>query len=505
MNTVKNKRFTVPATDIEPQQRRARLRVHLSLLPPLLSLCLVGQFSQADTSVQQPPNSEFSSISATDSLPEVIDSASDANDPRYIRDQYVREVESLQAQYGAYNSELAEALQGLGEAQQRLGKHTDAIDTLKQSAHITRINEGLFTPAVMPMLNALVESYAHLGDWEAVDDQHHFMMEVNGANYGWNDERMLPILDRLTRWHMFAFFEAVSPEPSHHLHMARSLFSAASRVIELNFGRYDLRLAKQLRGRRIADYYLASIMADEAESQQRLERMQNIGRDENFRFAQGTRTISQGYLSGLRSSRHVVDIYENNDSARPEEVAEAMAELGDWYLRFNKRQSAITTYLDAYNLLSENAETIAIRDQMFGRPKVLDFAADYSDYLTPAGKDLATGYVLLELDLSKTGFVSRARFIEEKPAQPSMRRRALRELRSRRFRPRFENGAPVATSALKYRYRYEYAGPPIRAASNDPKQAAQVEKVEGPSVENKAESSKPVRDGSPEGDSDATL
>ncbi|MFK8020693.1 MAG: energy transducer TonB [Pseudomonadales bacterium] len=505
MNTVKNKRFTVPATDIESQQRRPRLRVHPTLLAPLLSLFLFGQFSQAETSAQQPSDSESSSTYVTAPQPEVSDSVSDANDPRFVRDQYVREVELLQAQYGAYNSELAEALQGLGEAQQRLGKHTDAIETLKQSAHITRINEGLFAPAIMPMLNAMVESYAHLGDWEAVDDQHHFMMEINGANYGWNDERMLPILDKLTRWHMFAFFEAVSPEPSHHLHMARSLFSAASRVIELNFGQYDLRLAKQLRGRRIADYYLASIMADEAESQLRLERMQSIGRDENFRFAQGTRTISQGYLSGLRSSRHVVDIYENNDSARPEEVAEAMAELGDWYLRFNKRQSAIRTYLDAYSLLSENAETIAIRDRMFGRPKVLDFATDYSDYLTPAGKKLSTGYVLLELDLTKAGLVSRAQFIEEKPAQPSMRRRALRELRSRRFRPRFEDGAPVPTAALKYRYRYEYAGPPISASSSEPKQATQVDKAEGTKLENKAASSKPLKDHSPEGDSDATL
>lgn len=391
--------------------------------------------------------------------------------PKERLKRYQAEIDTLQSKYGAYNPQLSEALQGLGEAQQQMGDHSEAIKTFSQSAHIRRINEGLFAPSVLPLLENMVESYAHLGDWEAVDDQHHVMMEINGQSFGWSDERMLPVLDKLTRWHMYAFFEDVTPQPVHHLQMARSLFAAASRVIEINFGETDLRLAKQLRGRRVADFYLAHIMQQEAEDQRRLEQLHNIGgRERDHSFSQGTRLVSQGYLSGLRSSRQVVKIYQHNEEVGPRAQAEAILELGDWYLRFNKRQSAIKAYTQAYELLSTDEQRIKIRDELFTRPAVLDFAADYVDYLDPIGPGMAKGYVLLELDLSRTGSVSRANFIEEHPPTPSKRRAAMRELKGRRFRPRFENGVPVSTEGMKYRYVYYY---PAVAA---PRSVASVEK-----------------------------
>ncbi len=394
--------------------------------------------------------------------------------PKENLKRYQAEIGSLQSKYGAYNPQLSEALQGLGEAQQQMGEHQEAIKTFSQSAHIRRINEGLFAPSVLPLLENMVKSYAHLGDWEAVDDQHHLMMEINGQSFGWSDERMLPVLDKLTRWHMYAFFEDVTPQPVHHLQMARSLFAAASRVIEINFGETDLRLAKQLRGRRVADFYLAHIMQQEAEDQRRLEQLHNIGgRERDHSFSQGTRLVSQGYLSGLRSSRQVVKIYQHNEEVGPRAQAESILELGDWYLRFNKRQSAISTYTQAYELLSTDEERIKIRDELFTRPAVLDFAADYVDYLDPIGPGMAKGYVLLELDLTKTGSVSKANFIEEHPTTPSKRRAAMRELKGRRFRPRFEDGVPVSTEGMKYRYVYYYPAVAARAATSQNQSSAE--------------------------------
>lgn len=428
-------------------------------------------------------------LGANDAEPSLIAEPSEipvnADDPRYVRDQYAKKIDLLQSQYGAYHDELSEALEGLGGAQQRLGKHQDAIETFTQSAHIRRINDGLYTPSILPLLDSMIESYAVLGDWESVDDQHHFMMEVNGANYGWNDERMLPVLDKLTQWHMYAFFEAISPEPAHHLQMARSLFSAASRLIEINFGSHDLRLAKQLRGRRVADYYLASIMQAEHDELLRLERLQNIGRDDNYRFSKSTRSLSHGYLSGLRSSQHVVEIYKENPAIGPEKTAEAIAELGDWYLRFNKRQSAVKSYLEAYNLLSQRDDTLAYRDAMFGKPKVLDFANDYASYLQAPDPNMVNGYVLLSVNLTKSGAVSKVSYIDEAPSEPSMRRRALRELRSRRFRPRIAEGQAVATEAMRYRYVYQYVAPPTAASAPKDVQTAAAKS------NSKADSGKP--------------
>lgn len=440
---------------------------------------LFGSLIMAISFASVPADSNQSANLATTDVDEPIaDEEFVTPGPKDRLEQYQAEIDSLQSKYGAYNPQLSEALQGLGEAQQQMGEHSEAIKTFSQSAHIKRINEGLFSPSVLPLLENMVESYAHLGDWEAVDDQHHVMMEINGQSFGWSDERMLPVLDKLTRWHMYAFFEDITPQPVHHLQMARSLFAAASRVIEINFGETDLRLAKQLRGRRVADFYLAHIMQQEAEDQRRLDQLTNIGgRERDHSFSQGTRLVSQGYLSGLRSSRQVVKIYQHNEEVGPRAQAESILELGDWYLRFNKRQSAIKAYTQAYELLSTDEERVKIRDELFTRPAVLDFAADYVDYLDPIGPGMAKGYVLLELDLSRTGLVSKANFIEEHPTTPSKRRAAMRELKGRRFRPRFEDGVPVSTEGMKYRYVYYYPAVAARAADQQSDSSA-GEKVE---------------------------
>ncbi len=444
---------------------KANSWVRISSLLTLIGLVLltpVNHAKQAGTAVPAP-------VQETAAVPQTVPAV--PTDPRVLSRQYQARVLELQSQSGAFDPQLAEAMHDLGVAQQQLGDHREAIETFTQSAHIKRINEGLYAVGVLPTLERLIESYAHLGNWEAVDDQHHFIMEVNGNNYGWNDERMLPVLDQLTSWHMYAFFEDITPEPVHNLQMARSLFAAASRVIELNFGQHDLRLAKQLRGRRVADYYLAHVMQEEEQAQQRYERLARMGlSDSDYRFDSGSRAVSQGYLSGLRSSRQVVEIYRNNPDVGPGQLAEAITELGDWYLRFNKRQSAMATYLEAYQMLSASEELIDQRNALFDKPRALDFGVDYTDYLSQSDDGLAQGYVLIELDLSRLGSVQRATFIEEYPEEPSMRRRALRELRGRRFRPRFVDGEPVESQAVRYRYVYWYP------AVNAPQPAAMVDR-----------------------------
>lgn len=435
-----------------------RRRVIVARLAKLISLiacssCLIA--------FAVPMQAAEATVQAQDSISPNNDSSS----PRQRADQYSAQVKVFEAE-GAYNPELSEALLGYGQAQQALGNHKDALVALNQSVHITRINEGLYSPNVLPALETMVSSYAQLGDWESVDDQHHFMMQVNGENFGWQDERMLPVLDKLSRWHMYAFFEGISPEPIRHLYSARSLFSRAHQVIQVNFGKDDLRLAKQLRGRKIADFYLHKLTQLQAEEQRRAERFRSFDRvGESLGAPRQPRIVPQGYLSGLRSSREVVDIYQRNATVQPKERAEAIAELGDWYLLFGKRQGAIKAYLEAYKLLSDTPENIRAREALFSTPKVLDLGEDYSEYLANESAQTNQGYVLLSVDLNALGGVSKVEFIEEHPQTPSMRRTAVRELRGRRFRPRIVDGEPAATTGMRYRYRYDYAGPVRKQAS----------------------------------------
>lgn len=357
--------------------------------------------------------------------------------------RYSKRVTELQGEFGAYHNQFSEALLDLGLAQQEVGNHDDAIKTLKQALHVNRINEGLYNPSIAPILERLIVSYASAGDWEAVDDRHHFLMQLSYRNLRPDDPALLPILTKLSRWHLYAFMQNLGADPLKHLVAARGLFNRAASIIEVNFGNADLRLAHQYRGRSIADYYLALYQQQERDVL-----------DETTRKVVHIRT---GFGEGLRAINGSIAVYANNAKAPPAAEALALTQLGDWYLMFHKNQSAEAAYKQAYAKLAAEPAFAKVLDDTFGKPVPLpDFNNAYFDYFEDAEKDEAMGYVLVNIDVTANGAVRNSKVIAASPAKKSMRRRALATLKSTLFRPRFENGEAVKTENLRYRYRYEY-------------------------------------------------
>ena len=63
----------------------------------------------------------------------------------------------------------------------------------------------------------------------------------------------------------------------------------------------------------------------------------------------------------------------------------------------------------------------------------------------------------MTINVSSTGLVSSPRFVVASPYQKSIRRRALRSVRSLRFRPRFEEDKAVRVQEMQLLYRFEEA------------------------------------------------
>ncbi len=360
---------------------------------------------------------------------------------------YSHRVDELHSEFGAYNNQFTEALLDLGVAQQQLGQHEAAIKTLKQALHVNRINGGLFNPGVAPILERLIYSHASIGEWEEVDDRHHFLMQLSFQTLQPDDPALLPVLSKLSRWHLYAFIQNIDANPLQHLVAARGLFNRAASIIEVNFGNADLRLADQYRGRSIADYYLSLYQQSEPVG------FGGNEEDENFRKVVH---IQNGFGEGLRAIKNSIAVYANNEDAPPEAQALALAHLGDWYLMFRKQQSANVAYSQAYAMLAAKPEFAPILKATFGRPVALpDFNNDYFDYFDDSKRQREMGFVLVNVDVTASGAARSAEVVDASAAKKSMRRRALVSLKATVFRPRFENGVAVATEDLRYRYRFE--------------------------------------------------
>jgi outer membrane biosynthesis protein TonB len=63
----------------------------------------------------------------------------------------------------------------------------------------------------------------------------------------------------------------------------------------------------------------------------------------------------------------------------------------------------------------------------------------------------------MTINVSSTGTVSSARFVAASSDEKSIKRRALRSVRSLRFRPRFEEDKAVRVQEMQFLYRFEEA------------------------------------------------
>lgn len=383
--------------------------------------------------------------------------------------QYELRLEDALGAHSAYSPALAEVLSGLGNAQQELGRHADALRSFDQSLHVMRINNGLYSPQSLPILERMAQSHAELGDWESVDQRHHLITEVSARSYGAADARMVDILQRKGQWHMFAYMNSLAGAESWvHLQSAMRTYQHAAAVAEKNFGPADPRVVTSLRGLRDAQYFLNLMRMEEVADYNRSQQFQSSRSSDTFIDRPRLRAGNVSFNTGLRTAQRIERAVSEDESASLADKAAALAELGDWFQSFQKRRTAAEHYAKAWALLGgeEHAE---LRAKMFAKPTAISYNGDYEDYLaasTDAG--VAEGYVLFNIAVSRHGTLKGAEFVEAQPQSSEQRRKAMRGLRKARFRPALEGGVPVATDSVPYRWVYLYPAAPSQPAPTQP-------------------------------------
>ncbi len=369
-------------------------------------------------------------------------------------------VSDIELDGGAWDMNLVEELSALGDLQQQQGDHLAAIETFDRAIHVNRINSGLYTLEQIPVVEQLIQSYMALGDWEQADIYNRYLFHVQQKAFGVDDPRLIPVLDRMATWNIQAFNIGYGELLGIRLREAQIMFNAAARMVGVHFGKGDERFVSYLKN--IANSaYLVSRHPDLMMEIDRPE-YRNMQQMLAQKLNEQRRVQAPGFRTGERALLEIVEYYmESGDDAYA--LAEAITNLADWYLIFERRRGALDNYELAWQVLQDEENSAELTQRLFGNVTPLPSFA--SSIETPsafyqAGDEseaLNYDYADLMFDVTENGLVRNVKSVSEETESNQAQLSKLRiATRSSRFRPLIVDGKPQTTRGNYFRYRYWY-------------------------------------------------
>ena len=380
---------------------------------------------------------------------------------------YLQRLDILEEQYGAYEPELGQELAGLGSLYQANGQHKEAVDVFKRQYQIARTNDGLYSLTQADTLKKMIISLVALREWEEVDKRHFFLEQLISRNYAQNDLRKVSTLTDLANWHMYAFHAKLDDKSMAHLLTARNALVQTGAILGANASTAPEQLDDVYNTLLYTDYQVALLEQQSVEQAQSRAAFESRARTDFYNnarpnpAAQSLRVTQNSFVAGVLHLQALRNAYANNPSAPPGSTAKIDAQIGDWYALWQKHNNAQRFYQRAWNELASNPAAAPLLEETFGKPvRLLNFVDRY-EAESKGAPGTEQGFVLFNMDITSTGRVKNLTILENEPANRTREiRRASRNMSRARYRPRYENGVPVASENVELRYVFEYVPGP---------------------------------------------
>ncbi|MEX0738301.1 MAG: tetratricopeptide repeat protein [Pseudohongiella sp.] len=398
-------------------------------------------------------------------------------------------IQALEGRGDTWHPQIAESVLSLARHVQEAGDHPEAIALLERAVHVSRVNHGLFSLEQVSALEMQIDSHLALDQWAEADGLRQYLFYVHSRALDDNDPALIPALEAYAQWNIRAFWQRLGELPASRLVDAYHLYSVALSIID-----QDAELTEQSREdmlERLA--YLAWLMArTDAQGRQHAQHTnirlvddnwvdQVTGRryrNHNNPFLQGEYALDQ--IVEMRAQRlAAADAAGVTDEARDDLLVahtNAILDLADWYLLFERRNASIDVYERAWASLQD--EDKALRDRVFDRVVMLPrfettrqpdadpvpyrepvtTVADVPPVGTASVDEDAPGvpYVVMEFDINQYGRAINVDIVDSWPKEDfGMQRRLIGALRDSRMRPIMRDGSASRVEDLVYRFPYE--------------------------------------------------
>ena len=288
--------------------------------------------------------------------------------PKLWLDQKILDIEKDSHRF---DPALVRPITMLGDIQVLEGDYVGALDNFGRAVHLERVSSGLVSAGQIEIVYREAEVYRTMGNFEAANQREEYAYHVLQRAHDPYSEDMLPGLFHLAQWY----------EKTHNVFAARHMYQRATDVLTSNGKGLTMESIPAWEG--VARTY-------------RLERFPPIYIDGSDSAAYASSSMQHGYGSvtvnnfpaGERALQTIVQIHRGYGSDTPT-VANAILELADWHLLFEKTKDAYPLYQIAYEMM-ETVEGFPVVDY-FGHPRVIHFPA-------PADPDVPDDVVVSATD-----------------------------------------------------------------------------------------------------------
>ena len=352
----------------------------------------------------------------------------ESKDYEAAKQNFSTAIENIETNEDQLNANLINPLRGLAAAQLESGRPDLAVRTFGRAVHISHVNEGPHNLEQISILESLAETNLRLGDSEEAKNNHDMIYALNVRHYSNNSIDIVPSLMRRASWQ----------RRTGYILDERATYRRVIRIIESTNGKGDMELIRPLL--RLGESYFFVDTSDSMSFQ--------------------SSTAASGEMYFKRATR----IAEENPESDWQTLARAILALGDYYNFRSDLGRSRKTYREAWVLLSAEEDRLETRQQTLEVLTTLNskpisrFAGNASDGdLRPDDSDLREGRIMVSFDVNARGRVTGLKVIEANPIEfESMRRSVQREVRTRVYRPRFEDAEPIDTpnQALTHTFFY---------------------------------------------------
>ena len=374
-------------------------------------------------------------------------------------DNYLIAIEEAESEGGPYSADLIDLYHGYGQALMNHGELEEALDAFQQTAIVTRVNYGPYSPEQTNYLYSVAEVETLLGNPKETIGILQYIYEIHVRTYGADNPELLPVLDELDQWYNKVRPLNALQSRSTDFHNAsfiasrRSALTAAKHGMGSREAAAAFRTQGQLHFRAILYMFRTGVPPVP-------ELM--IGSGELITPWEAERSMSNHLMLGVECYELAIQSWRQIPDATSVEVAEAMAQLGDWYLVLERFRAAGKQYEQAYRLVSANGENQALADAYFGVPAPLRFLRTEGSFtrdLDPLTNDESLEIVM---NVSRDGRVSDLEF-RNVPLDEAVEdvNRVRSQLERTRFRPAVISGKAAAVEQFVWK-------PPVEEPQTGP-------------------------------------
>ena len=349
--------------------------------------------------------------------------------------QHLNAIDDTEAEHSAYASELGELYMGLGQIHEKRNEYPQALAAYQRGLQTERINFGLNAVSQTPYLMAVSDLELALGErkkaFAAIDN----VYQINSQSYGELDARMAPVIQKLLSWHIKSYMERPPTEGFPHLIASETLADRLFAVLEQATPETTEQMIDQFNQISRFHFMVAEHLTRHGEPR---ETGVTFSTSSSVSQTSTPGTSHRHFQKGRDALKSAVRVVASDPDIRVRDQAEQIAQLGDWFLMFNQRSSAIKSYATASELLLSEENGLALEKELFGVPAIIELSSTENQKIPENGDSIK-----IKMTVSRTGVASQFESVNNQITLSNKDKNHLRRhFRGKRFRPVIVEGEP---------------------------------------------------------------